>query len=164
MAATEVLGTYLNDHLSGANAGVEMAQQLRRRSAERPEAATLALLAVDIEQDRDELRALIEHLAQAGHPLKKAAGWIAGKVPQVAIDELFTGDEHLSMLLGAEMLALGIDGKIALWEALRTVAPACPPLAGIDLVRLADRARDQRDRIETVRLDAARRSFVASAD
>jgi hypothetical protein len=160
VSSTEVLGTYLNDHLGGANAGVEMARQLHKRAAAGPDAAVLALLVDDIEQDRDELRALAERLAEAGHPVKKAVGWIAGKAHQFAVDERLTGDEHLSMLLATETLALGIEGKAALWQALLAVAPAYPQLAQIDLARLADRARDQRDRIETVRLHAAHRAFA----
>lgn len=160
MASTDTLGTYLNDHLGGANAGVEMARQLHQRAGSGPDAAELGRLADDIEHDRDELRALVEQLDKGGHPAKKAVGWIAGKAHQVAVDERLTGDEHLSMLLATESLALGIEGKIALWKALLAVEPAYPQLAGIDLGSLVDRARDQRGRIETVRLAAARRSFA----
>ena len=79
MASTEVLGTYLNSHLAGANAGVAMAQRLHKRTAAGPDAAVLARLAEEIEQDRDELRGLVEQLGEAGHPIKKAAGWAAAK-------------------------------------------------------------------------------------
>ncbi len=161
MASTEVLGTYLNDHLSGANAGVEMAQRLHKRAADGPDAAVLARLAEDIERDREELRQLVEQLGEAGHRVKRAAGWVAGKAHRLAVGELLTGDEHLSMLLETETLALGIEGKLALWQALLAVASAYPQLAESDLARLADRAREQRGRIETIRLAAARRSFTS---
>lgn len=107
MASTEVLGTYINDHLSGANAGVEIVQRLHQRAGDGPDAAVLARLVEDIEQDRDELRALVEQLGESGHPVKKAAGWVAGRAHRVAVGELLTGDEHLSMLLETETLALG---------------------------------------------------------
>lgn len=162
MDSTEVLGTYLNDHLGGANAGVEMARQLHKRAADGPDALVLAELAADIEADRDELRALIERLGQSGHAVKKAAGWIAGKAHQLALNELVTGNAHLSMLLETETLALGVEGKQALWQALLAVAPTYPLLLETDLERLAARARDQRDRIEAVRLDGARRAFTTA--
>ena len=161
MTSTEVLGTYLNDHLSGANAGVQMAQRLHKRAAGGPDAAVLARLADDIKQDREELRRLVEQLGEAGHRVKKAAGWVAGKAHRLAVGELLTGDEHLSMLLETETLKLGIEGKLALWEALLAVASAYPQLAEGDLSRLAVRAHEQRGRIETVRLAAARRSFTS---
>jgi hypothetical protein len=127
-----------------------------------PDAGTLAQLAADIEQDREELRKIVERLEQSGHPVKQAVGWIAGKVHQVvAVGEHLTRDEDLSMLLQAESLALGIEGKRALWEALLEVAHAYTELADIDLTQLIQRARGQRERIEVVRLAAARRSFTA---
>lgn len=73
-----------------------------------------------------------------------------------------TGDEQLSTMLQAETLALGIEGKQALWQALLAVAPAYPQLPGDDLARLVDRARAQREQIETVRLELSRRAFVTA--
>jgi len=163
MDSTDVLGTYLNDHLGGANAGVEMARQLHKRAGTGPDAPALAQLVIDIEQDRDDLRSLIEQLQQDGHPAKKAAGWIAGKAHQVAVGELLTRDSDLSMLLGTESLALGIEGKSALWQALLATTSLHTQLAGIDIARLAERARDQRERIEKVRLGAAHRAFSTSS-
>ena len=37
MTSNEVLGTYLNDHLDGANAGVEMARRLHERAGTGPD-------------------------------------------------------------------------------------------------------------------------------
>ena len=91
-------------------------------------------------------------------------GWVAGKAHQLAVAEPLTRDEHLSLLLQAESMALGIEGKLALWEALLAVAPEYPQLAGVDLVGLTGRAREQRGRVETVRLAAARRAFGARPD
>jgi hypothetical protein len=160
MGSADLLGTYLNDHLGGANAGVQMAHRLRERVADGPDAALLEGLPEEIEQDRDELRRLVELLGEGkGHVGKKAAGWVAGKVHRLAVGEALTGDEDLSLLLEAESLSLGLEGKLGMWEALLAVAPDYPPLSEPDLVRLATRAREQRKRVETVRLDAARRTF-----
>ena len=114
MASTEVLGTYLNNHLAGANAGVEMARRLHKRAVAGPDADALGRLAEEIDHDRNELRGLIERLGKAGHPIKKAAGWFVGKAHRLAVTKLLTGDEDLSMLLETETLALGIAGKLEL--------------------------------------------------
>ena len=159
MASSDPLGTYLNGHIGGANAGVQMAHRLCELAGDGPDAAVLAGLPAEIEQDREYLRGLVDRLGEGGHPAKKAAGWVAGKVHRIAVDRRVTGDEQLSTLLEAESLELGIDGKLALWDALLAVAPAYPQLEEHDLVRLAARAREQRKRVETVRLSAARRSF-----
>jgi hypothetical protein len=159
MSSTEVLATYLHDHLAGSDAGVEMARKLQKRVAGTPDAAPLGLLADDVEHDREELRRLVERLGETGHPLKRAVGWVAGKAHQLAMAEPLTGDEHLGLVRQAETMALGIEGKLGLWTALLAVAPDHPELAAVDLARLADRAREQRGRVETVRLAAARRAF-----
>ena len=57
-----------------------------------------------------------------------------------------------------EMLSLGIAGKRALWIALQTV-PELEDRTGLNLGALADRAQLQFDRIEAVRLRAARAAF-----
>jgi hypothetical protein len=160
VTSTEVLGTYLNSHLAGANTGVELARRLHERAKAGPDAATLGRLAQAIENDRNELRGLIEQLGETGHPMKKAAGWFVGKAHRLAVAKLLSGDEDLSMLLETEALALGIAGKLALWQALLAVAPAYPQLVEADLIRLAARAREQHGQIETIRLAAARRSFT----
>jgi len=159
MTSTKVLGTYLNDHLAGANVGVELARRLHERAGAEPDAVTLGRLAEEIENDRNELRRLIEQLGVAGHPLKKAAGWFAGKVHRLTA-KLPSGGEDLGMLLEIEALALGIGGKLKLWQALLAVAPAHPRLVEADLIRLAARAREQHGEIETIRIAAARRSFT----
>jgi len=159
-STTEVLGTYLDDHLVGAEAGLEMAQQLWKRAGDGPDAGMLAMLVEDIKADRDELRGLLERLDQGRHRVKQAAGWIAGKGHQIAVGEALTGDADLSMLLHTESLAIWLDGKRALWVALSAVASRYPVLTETDLPGLADRARDQRDRLESIRLRAAHRAFT----
>jgi len=159
MSSTELLGTYLGDHLAGASAGLETAERLRKHVTEPLDAEVVGKLVEDIEHDRQELRKIIERLGAGAHGVKRAVGWVAGKAHRLAVAETLTGSGHLSVLLEAETLAMGIDGKRALWEALLAVVPAYPQLADVDLAGLAERARDQRERVETIRLRAVRRSF-----
>lgn len=147
----DLLGTYLNDHLGGASTGVELARQLDEDGG--------TTLAKDIDQDRTVLRELIERLGAGRNPVKQAAGWVAEKAHRVAVSGPVTGDPALGLLLTAESLAVGIEGKAALWTALRELVPSYPQLADLGLDDLLARARDQRARVEAVRLDAARRAF-----
>ena len=164
MSVTEQLSTYLNDHLGGANAGVEMARQLHKDVESEPDAEILGRLADEIEEDAESLRGLLEMIGITKNPVKQAAGWLAEKAQRVAVGELATGSAHLTRLLKVESLSLGVEGKLSLWLALMEVTAANPQLADIDLPRLVERARDQRRRLETVRLDVARRTFTATKD
>lgn len=57
-------------------------------------------------------------------------------------------------------LTLGIQGKMALWSALSTIADADDRLSGLDFDLLSTRARDQYARVEEYRLAEARTVFV----
>ena len=59
-----------------------------------------------------------------------------------------------------ESLALGISGKLSLWEALREVAAEDARLDAEELKRLADRAERQRKEVWQLRQRAAREAFV----
>jgi hypothetical protein len=163
MTTNGQLGSYLNDHLGGAHAGVEMARQLQDEIQGEADAEVLGRLAEEIEEDLDTLRDLVDTIGSTRHPIKQAAGWVAEKAHRLGVTETRTGSPHLTRLLQAETLSLGVEGKLCLWLALIEVAPSDPQLAAIDLQRLVDRALDQRRRLEVVRLAAARRAF-ATAD
>ncbi|WP_214369562.1 hypothetical protein [Pseudonocardia sp. H11422] len=159
MSSTDLLSTYLNDHLGGANVGLELARRLQAEAAG-PDAEVFGSLADEIEEDRDTLRQLIEKLGGGQHPVKQAVGWVAEKAHRLAVHEKLTGGAELTWLLECETLSLGVEGKLALWLALLEVVPVYPELGEVDLAGLADRARDQRSRLEVARRNAARRAFA----
>lgn len=156
MPATHELGLYLNDHLAGANTGVEMARTLQRDVADGPDAALLGPIGDDVAADVEALRRLMARLGVAQSTVKQAAGWVAEKAHRVGVAVTGTHGPDLARMLAAESLAMGVEGKLALWLALSDAAPVPDP----DLAVLADRARDQRRRLEAVRLAAARRAFA----
>lgn len=162
MTTNDQLGIYLNDHLAGAHAGVEMARQLQDDIQKEPEAEVLGRLGEEIEEDLDTLQGLVDTIASTRHPIKQAAGWVAEKAHRLGVAEARTGSPHLTRLLQAESLSLGVEGKLCLWLALIEAAPSNPHLAAVDLQRLVERARDQRRRLEVVRLAAARRAFATA--
>jgi hypothetical protein len=61
----------------------------------------------------------------------------------------------LRLLEVSEAVALGIEGKRALWRALAAAAEVSPAFQVADYERLTQRAEEQRQRVETVRLEAA---------
>ena len=64
-------------------------------------------------------------------------------------------DCRLKLLESLEAVAIGVHGKGSLWRALKVV----PAASGPDYDTLVRRADEQRERIEAVRLDAARQAF-----
>lgn len=150
------LGTYLNDHLGGATVGAELAARIAERAT--GELGTvLASVAREIDEDRETLVALMEHLDIDRNPIKEATAWMAEKAGQLKLSGLTSGDRDLGLYTALEALTLGVTGKLALWNALRAIAPARSELDAGQLSGLADRARRQHDTLEAQRLALASR-------
>jgi hypothetical protein len=160
MIATESLGVYLNDHLGGAEAGVEMAEKLRSRNDGTPFGGVMAQLVLEIKEDRATLENLMDRLGIERNPSKLTAGRGIEKLARLRTSKTFTGSAELSRLMDIEGLALGIEGKYALWRELQEVADLDQRLASTDLEGLADRARRQRDTLEPYRLQCATLAFA----
>ena len=149
------LPIYLNDHLTGATIGVELARRTRKENDAGDLGELLDWLYGQLVEDRDALVALIERLGLKPSRSKVAAGWTAEKLGRLKANGHVRSYSPLSRLLELEGLASGIDGKRALWLSLREVADRDARLEGPELDRLIERARDQRDRLEPHRLAAA---------
>lgn len=151
------LATYLNDHLAGSTAALELLEHLERGHPDL--APFLKGLRHDIELDRAELEVLIARVGAKQSTPRQAAAWVAEKFARLkmAVDDL--SGSRLRLLESLEAVAIGIHGKGSLWRALKVV----PAAAGPDYDRLIARADEQRGRIEAARLDAARRAFTDDA-
>ena len=157
---SKYLATYLNDHLGGATAGVELVRRAARENEGTELGDFLAELARDIEADRATLEAIMKQLGVKADRAKVAAGWAAEKVGRLKPNAQLRGYSPLSPLVELEGLLVGIQGKLAMWRALAEVADA----VGLDrprLEELAARAEAQQADAERHRLDAARRALTA---
>lgn len=74
---------------------------------------------------------------------------------RLRLNERITKSADVTRLMEVETLALGIDGKLALWRSLGEVTGSRPELAEFDLAALATRAVSQRAGVEPFRLEAA---------
>jgi hypothetical protein len=157
--ASEPLAIYLNDHLAGSVAALELIDTLIEQQQGRPVADKLRTLRVDIEEDQETLRGILARIDPDEHKLKQAAAWLTEKVSRAKLALAARGHPALGLLEGLESLALGIQGKLALWYALAEVAPQEPRLAGYPYEALEARAVLQHAAVERERLDAAHAAF-----
>ncbi len=151
----ETLSAYLNDHLAGSIGAVEMVKRSITENAGNLFGRRLEEILKEIEKDQTLLQGLIERIGSTENPLKKAGAWLAEKMGRVKMggtDEQGT----LARLEVLETLAMGINGKRALWRALRVVVDKLPILGALDLDLLERRAVEQHDRVEEWRLEAAK--------
>ncbi len=159
MASNELLGVYLNDHLAGSTAGLELAEKLRDNNQGTELGKVMAALHHDIDQDRAALEELMARLELERHPVKAAAGWMLERLSRLRLNPVLTGSADLTRLLETEALSLGIEGKLRMWAALKEASVRDQRLAGTDYDRLIERASSQRRTLEPHRLAAALQSF-----
>jgi hypothetical protein len=156
------LAIYLNDHLAGATAGIELLEHL----AVAYDGTDLEQFAVELQAevvaDRKELEALTARLQISQSAPRKVSAWIAEKFAQLKLrmDDHTGGPLHL--LEATEALSLGIEGKRLMWRSLATASEAELELRGPDYDRLTLRAEEQRRRVEIVRLEAATAALGAA--
>ena len=152
------LSAYLNDHLAGSVGAIAMVERAIEENGGTLFGRRLEEILKEIRKDQAVVQDLIERVGSKENPLKKAGAWLAEKAGRVKLSG--TGDPgELARLEVLETLAMGINGKRALWRALRVVAGKHPLLRDLDLDVLERRAVEQHDRVEEWRLEAARETL-----
>ena len=99
----------------------------------------------------------MERLGVKPSAVKDAAGWTAEKLGRLKPNNSLLSYSPLSRVVELEGLVIGVTAKLALWEAMRTAVGE--RLDGIEFAELAERAGDQRARLETLRRRAAAEAF-----
>jgi hypothetical protein len=153
------LAAYLNDHLAGSIAAIELLDHLAKEFDGRPLGTFFREVCDDVRADQDVLRELMKTLEIEESSLRKAGAWIMEKFGQTKFDVAGNEAGGLGLLQALEGLALGITGKKLLWRALAAAARNSTKLQGTDFTRLEQRAKEQFERVEAERLKTASEVF-----
>ena len=146
------LTTYLNDHLAGSVAGIELVERCLSNNEATPLGTYLNTLVSEIKQDQAVLKEVLKRLGGGVNPLKTTAAWLGEKAGRVKLNNKLFDYSELSRLEELEGLLLGVRGKLALWTALETAVTADTRLSGVDFGSLARRAEEQLETLEQHRL------------
>lgn len=163
MSANRLLATYLNDHLAGATVGAELANRLAGQNRDSEYGPVLERLAREIDEDRETLKQLMDRLGIRQSKVKVALSWSVEKVGRLKPNDRLVTYSPLSRLEELELLSLGVEGKLAMWQSLRENLATDRRLARFDLEELIKRARSQRRRLETQRLKASHEAVRANS-
>jgi hypothetical protein len=153
------LQTYLQNHCAGSVAGLEIISHLIATHSSAREEHFFVELQQEIEQDQETLRKILQSLGASAAPLRNTTAYLAEKLARLKVRLEDPGGAQLARLEQIEALALGIEGKGALWNVLLAVQESAPPLRGIDFGRLNQRADEQHKRVEARRIEWAREAF-----
>ncbi|HEV7681518.1 MAG TPA: hypothetical protein VGO68_05315 [Pyrinomonadaceae bacterium] len=158
--ANRHIATYLNDHLAGSVVALELLDSLEAAHAESELGAFFKQLHADIAADQDELQNLMQHLDIAESRTRKASAWLTEKLTELKLRFDDPKDGSLRLFESLEALSLGIEGKRSLWIALMAAARESSPLRILDYKRLTQRAQEQRARVETQRIETAKKALT----
>lgn len=154
--SSKALSTYLNDHLAGSVAALELLDHLAELHSDPDRKRFFTGLRAEVEEDQNVLQQLIKKVGGEESTARKAAAWLTEKLGRVKLRLDDPGNGQLRVLEAIEALGLGIQGKLALWRALGAVAGRVPQLQGVDYTRLEQRAMQQHQQVEGQRLQTAR--------
>jgi hypothetical protein len=160
----DALTHYLQDHLAGSVAALQLMETLADHEQGRPLEPKLRALHAEVSEEQATLRAILARLDSSESRLKQAAAWFTEKMHVARLALAERSHPALARLDGLESLALGLQGKLALYRALQDVAPGQPKLGGYPFAALQARTLMQHAMIEGERMAAAREALAAPAD
>ena len=152
MSHDETLAVYLNDHLAGETAALELARRVAGTHEGTEHGPELTRLAADIEADRDELLDVMARLGISASMVKTAAGWLGEKAGRLKPNGHIVTRSPLADILELEGLRLAVAAKVMSWQVLRAVAVHDARLTKEHLETLLERADDQAERLYRLHL------------
>ncbi|WP_067796809.1 hypothetical protein [Actinomadura formosensis] len=158
-----LLRIYLNDHLTGAAGGVELARRVARAHRDSGDAERLRRLADDIAADRGALLAIMRSLELPVNRAKSLVAWGAEKAGRLKLNGRLLSRSPLSDLVEVEMLRLAVEGKAAGWRTLLALADQEPGLDAGRLRTLLERADAQVAVLEEIRMKTVDTVFRETA-
>jgi hypothetical protein len=150
---SEPLVIYLNDHLAGAQIAVQLLESMRNQNDDQEFRQFASVLLPEIQADDQTLRHIAEKIGSGPSGIKQVGGWLLEKAARLKLGH--TGSKSFELFQSMELLALGIQGKLSLWKALRMALGQDTHLRGYDFDSLIVRAQEQYDRAEGQRLKLA---------
>jgi len=150
------LATYLNDHLAGSVAALELLEHLASSTEDDAHEEFVCSLRDAVSADQEVLRRLIEQLSLTESIPRKVGAWFMEKAGEVKLKVDGPTDASLGRMEALEGLLLGITGKRGLWLAL---SASVAPIEGFDFPALARRAEEQIAAVDARRIKAAKAAF-----
>ena len=154
----ELITVYLQDHHAGASAGLALAQRIAGSSRAETVADEVRALEAEIAEDKQSLERVIAEFGASTSRVKDLGAQAAERLGRLKRNGTWMTPSPSSLVLELEGLIMGVTGKTGLWEALQVSIVTAPE--GLDFAQLAERARDQRSRIEALHRKASRAAFA----
>lgn len=113
-----LLELYLNDHLTGATAGLSRAQHMVRANADLPIHAGLRQLAQELAEEHDRLRRLIHELGLTQKSYRQLPAKVGEVLGRLKLNGRLLRRSPMTPILEVELLRGAVNTKAGLWELL----------------------------------------------
>lgn len=155
-----LLGLYLNDHLAGSTAGLDLLNRAARAHRGGPLGPQLERLAREVGQDRESLKEIMQSLDVPVRRARAALGWLGEKAGRLKLNGRLFSRSPLSDIIELEAMRLGVEGKRSCWRTVRSLADRDDRIDTAQLAWLLDRAEEQAETLERLRTLCALRVFA----
>ena len=154
------LATYLNDHLAGSEAGLEVLDHIEAKHGNGSVGEITRRLRSEFHEERKVISQLLAQLDSSPSVPRRVAGWFSEKALELKLYADDPGNGALRLFEAVEALKLGVHGKLSLWKALQANAQRVPELARTDYESLIKQAETQEELLEMVRIEASSVAFA----
>ena len=151
----DALTTYLNDHVAGSVAALELLDHLIPLLQGSTREQELLTIRREVAEDQNVLLGLLGRVGAKESGVRNTLARITEKLGRLKLRLDDPGDGQFRTLEALEALALGIQGKVALWRALAAASRQLAEIGILDYAGLEQRARDQFNRVDAIRLQVA---------
>lgn len=154
------LSAYLNDHLAGSAAAIQLANRCREQHRDSELGRYLRELVGEIEEDRRVLAQVMTAVGAQTNPVKQAGALGVELLTRLKsyVPVLGSGST-VARLEEIELLSLGVEGKQLLWRLLGVLSGSDERLQRFDFTMLEKRAQMQRDGLEPFRTGLGKAAF-----
>jgi hypothetical protein len=150
-----LLAIYLQDHHAAAVAGTSLARRIASNVSRTDTSGELTDVATEIADDLATLERFMAGLGTGPSTMKDAVARAGERLGRLKLNGRVRTRSPLSDVVELETLVVGINGKQALWETLRSATS----LPTDELDHLVERADRQKRIVERARGAAVRRAF-----
>lgn len=157
------LSTYLNDHLAGSVTALALLSTIEEAQAGTDMGRLIQTIRGQVEEERDELEAIMKRLEITQSSPRQATAWLAEKLTQLKLHVDNPTDGTLRLFEMLEAVMVGLEGKRALWRSLATIVVSMPELGGVDYEYFAQRSEEQHRQVDMLRLEAAKTALIDHA-
>lgn len=155
-----LLRIYLNDHMGGSTAGIELARRARAENQGTPMGDYLGALVSELEEDRSTLEGVMNTLGLRRDYVKSGLAWVGEKVARLKFNGTLLGYSPLSRVVELEALCLGAEGRLSMWRSMKRLARKDERLQRFDFAALIVRAEHQRRTLERMRQQSTDEAFL----